>query len=526
MEGRRSEPELEPSEIRRRMRSIAAGVWLTALAVALVATYVALTWDRPYRSALVAVMVGVVMGSGALWLLPRERIVRGRRWIWFFLAWSAADIGVVLALAALDGGAESPLALVLVLPLIFAATFYPMRPIVAVGVVTVAAYLALAIAGRSDPAYAVLVAGLLAQAAWLCGWQTKIGERQRADLQRVSCADPLTGCLNRRGFEERLDAALVDAVRGGRPLALVLVDLDDFKAVNDRHGHGVGDALLCWTVGAIGAAVRPTDAVGRLGGDEFAVLLAGAGQGDAEEVCARVSEGLGERIACTAGLACFPADGADREELMHVADAVLIAAKQGRAVGAAPGRRELSFAAALAEAVDMRMAPAEHSSGVARISSAIGSRMDWDGDDLALLRMAGMLHDIGKVAIPDRILRKRAALTPAEYEEVKRHAAIGADIVGRIDGLQRIGPWIRHSHEHLDGSGYPEGLVGEAIPLASRILLVADAYDAMTTDRPYRAAMTPNAALTELRIWSDHQFDPRCVAVLADCLAADGKVAA
>ena len=222
-----------------------------------------------------ALLVGVIVGSIGLWLLPRRRIVCGRHWIWFFLAWTGADIGFVLALAALDGGAESPLALVLVRPLIFAATFYPMRPIVAVGVVTVAGYLALALAGRSDPAYAVLVAGLLGQAAWLCGWQTKIGERQRAELQRVSRADPLTGCLNRRGFEERLDAALDEAVRGGRPLALVLVDLDDFKAINDRHGHAAGDDLLCWAVGAIGAAVQPVDAVGRLGGDEFAVLLAG-----------------------------------------------------------------------------------------------------------------------------------------------------------------------------------------------------------------------------------------------------------
>ena len=152
--------------------------------------------------------------------------------------------------------------------------------------------------------------------------------------------------------------------------------------------------------------------------------------------------------------------------------------------------------------------------------------MDWAGDDLALLRMAGMLHDIGKVAAPDRTLRKRGALTPAEYEEVKRHATIGADIVGRIDGLHRIGPWIRHSHEHLDGSGYPEGLTGEAIPAASRILLVADAYDAMTTDRPYREAMTPDAAMAELRTRSGSQFDPTCVGALADHLAAEGKIAA
>jgi diguanylate cyclase (GGDEF)-like protein len=526
MERPRSDHELEPSEIRRRLRSITAGMWLTYAAVATTAAYVALTWDRPHRSALVVLLVVVVVGSSGVWLLPRERIVRGRRWIWFFLAWSAADIVVVTAMAAFDGQAESPLALVLVLPLVFAATFYPTRPIVAVGLLTVAAYVGLGVAGHNDFADVVLVSGLLAMTAWLCGWQTKIGERQRAELQRVSRADPLTGCLNRRGFEERLDAALAESVRGGRPLALVLVDLDDFKAVNDRHGHAAGDELLRWTVGAIAAAVRPSDAVGRLGGDEFAVLLGGAGHTDAELVAERVCESLGSRISCTVGLACFPTDGADREELMQAADAVLIEAKQGRALNAAPGRRELSFAAALAEAVDMRMAPADHSSGVARVAAAIGARMDWSGDELSLLRMAGMLHDIGKVAVPDRILRKRGALTPTEYEEVKRHAAIGADIVGRIDGLQTIAPWIRHSHEHVDGSGYPDGLRGDEIPLASRILLVADAYDAMTTDRPYRSAMAPCDALTELRQWIGHQFDPSCVEALGEVLAAEGKVAA
>jgi hypothetical protein len=183
MERPRSHPQLEPSEIRRRLRSIAAGLWLTASAVAVAAAYVALTWDRPHRFALVALLVGVIVGSIGLWLLPRRRIVCGRHWIWFFLAWTGADIGFVLALAALDGGAESPLALVLVLPLIFAATFYPMRPIVAVGVVTVAGYLALALAGRSDPATPCWWPGSSARPRGCAG-----GRRRSASASGRSCS--------------------------------------------------------------------------------------------------------------------------------------------------------------------------------------------------------------------------------------------------------------------------------------------------------------------------------------------------
>jgi HD-GYP domain-containing protein (c-di-GMP phosphodiesterase class II) len=137
-----------------------------------------------------------------------------------------------------------------------------------------------------------------------------------------------------------------------------------------------------------------------------------------------------------------------------------------------------------------------------------------------------MLHDVGKVSLPDQILRKPAPLDDSEYEEVKMHPVIGADFVNRVDGLSPIAVWVRHSHEHFDGTGYPDALSGEDIPLASRILLVADAFDAMTSDRPYREALPHEEALDELRRNAGHQFDPRCVAAFEEFLTGSGVVRA
>jgi putative nucleotidyltransferase with HDIG domain len=234
----------------------------------------------------------------------------------------------------------------------------------------------------------------------------------------------------------------------------------------------------------------------------------------------RIREELRDRILVTTGIACFPADGLDPDELQRRADAHLYEQKHGLATSFAAGRRELSWAATLARAVDVRMAvPAEHSATVAQYAVGIAQRLGWGGADLAYLRVAAMLHDVGKVSLPDEILRKPGPLDDLEYEEVKMHPVIGADFVKRVDGLSPIAVWVKHSHEHFDGTGYPDALSGDEIPLASRILLVADAFDAMTSDRPYRAAMANDEALAELRRNAGRQFDPRCVAAFEDYLA-------
>jgi HD-GYP domain-containing protein (c-di-GMP phosphodiesterase class II) len=156
----------------------------------------------------------------------------------------------------------------------------------------------------------------------------------------------------------------------------------------------------------------------------------------------------------------------------------------------------------------------EHSRAVADLAVSIAAALGWQEDMLGMLRIAAMLHDVGQVTVPDSILCKPGLLTDEEFETIRGHSLAGAELVSRVEGLGMIVPWIRHSHESFDGSGYPDGLRGEAIPQASRILLVADAYDAITSTRPYRVAGSPEDACSELRAGSGRQFDPACVAVL------------
>jgi putative nucleotidyltransferase with HDIG domain len=293
---------------------------------------------------------------------------------------------------------------------------------------------------------------------------------------------------------------------------LVTLDLDDFKLVNDTRGHEAGDDLLRWVAERAGAVLRPMDSLGRLGGDEFAVLVPGAGGPEARRVASRLRDALGERVSVSVGVASFPFDGTDRDSLHRHADQDLYAAKSG---DRGPGARELAWAGALARAVELRTtAVGEHGGAVATHATAIADELGWSGSELAQLRMAGMLHDIGKISVPDHILQKAGPLTTEEYEAVKAHPVAGAMIVEQVDGLSPVVDWIRHTHEHVDGSGYPDGLCGDDIPLASRILLVAEAYDAMTSARPYGAPLGQADALAELWDSAGAQFDPACVAAL------------
>jgi HD-GYP domain-containing protein (c-di-GMP phosphodiesterase class II) len=197
---------------------------------------------------------------------------------------------------------------------------------------------------------------------------------------------------------------------------------------------------------------------------------------------------------------------------------------RGRAMGPVE-RKELSWATTLANAVDTRMAVQhEHSTNVGEYAAAIGRELGWAENEVGLLRMAGILHDVGKVVVPDRILRKPGLLTEEEFEAIKPFPAAGAELVARIEGMEPILPWIRYSHERIDGKGYPDGLVGEAIPLGARILHVADAYDSMTSKRTYRPPLSLDQALSELRSGAGSQFDPNCVAALEGYLASASTV--
>jgi diguanylate cyclase (GGDEF)-like protein len=495
---------------------VKAGVWLTVAACITGVLYALATWQQPNRGLLMALFGAGAATAAAIHLARPERLLRSRYADAFFISWSLSVIALVAVGVAADGGARSPLTFVFFLPMVYAAAFYPLRLFVPVGAADMLAFVLVAdLYGHPEPTYVAFIAACLAFSAILCAWQAQNHDRHGERLTLMSRTDPLTGCLNRRGFEERMKAELDAATRTGRPVALVLFDLDNFKAVNDMNGHPAGDELLCWVASGLDRAVRPMDSVGRLGGDEFAVLAPGAGENGAERIATRARKLLSERVAVSTGTAAFPHDGSDHDELQRHADRALYANKHGDAAHFAAGRRELTWAATLARAVDARMAtPVEHSTIVARYAAGIAQKLGWTGAQLAHLRIAAMLHDIGKVVLPDRILQKPDSLDELEFEEVKRHPEEGAHLINRVEGMGEIAEWVRHSHEHFDGSGYPDRLAGEAIPLASRILLVADAFDAITSDRPYRTAQSHAHALAELRRNAGRQFDPCCVDAL------------
>jgi diguanylate cyclase (GGDEF)-like protein/putative nucleotidyltransferase with HDIG domain len=515
------------SALRLREATFTAGVWLTYVLCAAGETYVALTWQRPYRTELAVVFGVALVGGVIISRLPREAIVRSHLREAFFLSWSVLDL-VLVALATLaDGGTGSPLALVFFIPVVFSAMSYPLGSVAAVGSATVAAYLGLAATvGGTSWSYQALFTVVLGCAGVMSAWQARNHERQRGMLTEISRADPLTGCLNRRGFEERAAAEIDAASRHARQGAVLLLDLDHFKSVNDLRGHAAGDELLCWSVRTLQSVLRDADAVGRLGGDEFAVLCPDIEPADAVETAARLAGALRERAPASVGLATFPIDGVTLEELMRHADMRLYASRDGRYdTSGPPASEQLSWATTLAHAVDLRMnAQHDHSLEVAELAVCIAARLDWEPEMLGLLRLAAILHDVGKVAIPDKVLRKPGPLDADEFELIKQHTRIGAELVSRIEDLDTITPWIKHSHEHFDGSGYPDGLRGEAIPQGSRILLVADAFDAITSSRPYRRGLSVAHAREELQRHAGTQFDPACVQALFEHL--DAAVAA
>ncbi|HLB20859.1 MAG TPA: EAL domain-containing protein [Solirubrobacteraceae bacterium] len=328
---------MDVSAMRMREATIAAGIWLTFGIGALGEVYVALTLQRPNRPGLAVLFALAVLSAALIILLPRERIVRSRLREPFFLAWSLLDFAMLVFGTLADGGTASPLVLVFFIPVVFSSMSYPLASVVLVGVVSVISFLAVALtAGGSSWAYQGAFAGALACTAAMSAWQAQNHKRQHKLLATASRTDPLTGCLNRRGFEERANAQIAAMQRRQRRGAVLVLDIDYFKPVNDTLGHAAGDELLCWVAQTLQRVVRPTDAVGRLGGDEFAVMLPELDAAQARDAVDRIAEALRERAPVSCGLAIFPDDGANLEYLCRSADVRLYASRRGRRVGARP----------------------------------------------------------------------------------------------------------------------------------------------------------------------------------------------
>jgi diguanylate cyclase (GGDEF)-like protein/putative nucleotidyltransferase with HDIG domain len=355
-------------------------------------------------------------------------------------------------------------------------------------------------------------------------------------LASAARTDVLTGLLNRRGFEESFELELERARRGDHTLSVLVGDLDNFKRIHDRFGHHAGDLALVRASGMLEHRKRRIDTVARLGGEEFALIVPDADDHAAYMLAERLRAALREAFAdepvpitISFGVASFPDQGETFESLLGAADDALYAAKElgrdrtviysrevagiltpiGRPNG--PRNEHLATVLALAEALDVRdAATARHSETVGRYAELIARELGLAPDVVERVRLAGMLHDIGKIAVSNLLLTKPMALTDEEQTEMRRHPEIGARILANAR-LADIGEWVLAHHERPDGDGFPFGIATDEIPLQARILAVADAYEAMTSDRAYRRALPPADARRELNRCAGTQFDPRVV---------------
>jgi diguanylate cyclase (GGDEF)-like protein len=354
-------------------------------------------------------------------------------------------------------------------------------------------------------------------------------------LSEAAHHDPLTDLLNRRGFQHVFDTELERARRADQSLSLIVGDVDRFKRVNDVHGHAAGDAVLRRVSAAIRGAKRGFDSAARVGGEEFAVLAPDCDEHGAymlaERIRAAVHEAFSQRaddtpLTISFGISTFPLHGQSGDGLLRTADHALYAAKRlGRnrsvissaevpGILADPGRAstngeaqvDLAALVNLAEALDVRDSGSpSHSQRVGRYAELTARELGLPPEAVERIRLAGILHDVGRVALPDGVLDKPGPLNESEWGWVRAHPAVGARMVETTE-YEDIRSWILFHHERPDGHGYPEGRRSGEVPLESAILAVADAYEAMTSERPYRPALTPDEAAAELRREAGIQF--------------------
>jgi diguanylate cyclase (GGDEF)-like protein len=368
--------------------------------------------------------------------------------------------------------------------------------------------------------------------------------RQLEHLRHLAEHDPLTGLRNRRGLEPRIAAEIAEAGPSGA-VSVLVCDIDDFKRVNETLGPEGGDDVLLRFAAVLRRFTRAaSDVPTRLGGEEFAIVLRGTDRAVALNVAERLRLAVREEftdlpvdVAVSIGLAASGTDVSTADELLRAANRALHAAKRlgrdrtvpyhPRTVGlldslpaqGPAGGDQLAAAILLAETLDLRdVGTARHSETVGVLAEQTARRLGWSPERIERLRAAGVLHDIGKLGIPDAILHKPGALDSDEWREIRRHPEIGALILEHAN-LPDIAAWVRAHHERVDGGGYPDGLAGSAIPAEARVLAVADAYEAMTADRPYRRSLPPHAAEDELRRAAGTQFDRDVVAALLEALA-------
>ena len=361
-------------------------------------------------------------------------------------------------------------------------------------------------------------------------------------LEALATTDPLTGLCNHRTFHKILAEEAARASRDGQTLAVAMLDVDNFKFFNDAYGHAAGDDVLRQLAAALRQSTLPEDTIGRFGGDEFALLmpLQSAKETRRGQSAAQLQQALDGALSglffqppgspsvipmtISVGVALFPAEAGSPLEALELADRRLMHVKTGGG-SERPAEelcRELSHSLsgfpmlnALVTAVDNKdRYTRRHSEDVLTYSLHIAEQLGLSPETQRTVQIAALVHDVGKIGVPDRILRKPNALTEEEFQAVQQHPLMGSVIVGAVPGFEETLDAVRHHHERWDGKGYPFGLHGEETPFLARLIAVADAFSAMTTDRPYRKGMAREKALRILEEGAGTQWDPECVHAL------------
>jgi diguanylate cyclase (GGDEF)-like protein len=485
--------------------------------------------DRDTTGLLITTLAAYVVAIG--FLLAWDRLP-----LWAFEASPLAGTAVV-SLAVYFGGSQAATAYSMFYFWVALAACYFLRPPVALAHLFIASG-AFALVLLVAPGHVALpglkwgmVSGTLAVLGILM--ITLRGQIDRLVTQLAAAArtDSLTQLANRRELEERFAAELERSTRTARPLSILVLDLDWFKEYNDRFGHSAGDRVLVMLARALKRATRTSDVVARLGGEEFGVLAPETDETEAyllsERLRAEVRTAFAretEKMTISCGVASFPIHGITSGELLHAADRALYEAKESgrdRSVVFRQAEMEgverekvaiertsprLVSLVSLAEAVDRRKGSPANSRRVARYAEALARKLHLPDEEIERVRIAALLRDVGEVGVAESILNKDGPLDPRERLEVERHPEIGARIVGAAQ-LGRVGEWILTHHERPDGHGYPRGLREHQIPLEGRIVAVADAYAAMTAQRPYRRPFSSHRARAELQARAGTQFD-------------------
>lgn len=346
-------------------------------------------------------------------------------------------------------------------------------------------------------------------------------KRVEEDLQHVNYHDHLTELFNRRFFEvelERLDTAR------NLPITVIMGDVNGLKLINDSFGHGEGDRLLRKTAEIIRTSCRKDDIIARIGGDEFGIILPGAGAAEAEKIIARIqkqpidSGQIGSLVSISFGYASkynpldpIQAVQAEAENLMYKNKMYETASMRNRTVNV------------IMDALfEKSQRESRHSERVSEICASIAGELGFEQDRINKIRISGLIHDIGKIGIDEKILNKAGKLTNEEWVEMKKHPEAGYRILSSVAEFSELAEYVLSHHERWDGSGYPKGLKFHEISIEARIISLADAFDAMTQDRPYRKAMSDSQAFEEIRRAAGMQFDPQIADIFLNKVAGKG----